>query len=347
MRERQFRLRKQPFQREQLGPLRCHDPTIGTSQHDCKRSLLAVHAEIRHYRRPPYCPVRRPIADRSPLSLYTQSVDYLSGGARLFYHEMGEGPAAILLHPTPCDHRFWLAAAESLASKYRVILPDLRGHGQSEAGEGPTKGESPISIEQLGADVIRLLDELKIQRALFVGCSIGGYTLYEIWRNAPARALGLAFCCSKPQADTEAGRLQREDSIAKIRERGTSDFIEAQLNKLIGPTAHQRNPERVAEARAMMQTVTPEAMVAIQQGLAARPDSLETARGIHVPAFVLAGGEDPSSTPADMKLLAETIRNGGYGAEYTELRDAGHFAPWEQPVMVGRLLRRFFDSVVG
>ena len=55
----------------------------------------------------------------------------------------------------------------------------------------------------------------------------------------------------------------------------------------------------------------------------------------------------PVSPPADMKLLAETIRNGGYGAEYTELRDAGHFAPWEQPQMVGRLLRRFFDSVVG
>ena len=83
------------------------------------------------------------------------------------------------------------------------------------------------------------------------------------------------------------------------------------------------------------------------QGLAARPDSVETAKGIQVPTFVLAGGEDPVSTPADMKLLAETIRNGGYGAEYTELRDAGHFAPWEQAQTVGRLMRRFFDSVVG
>ena len=268
-------------------------------------------------------------------------MDYTSNGVRLSYQILGEGPAAVLLHPTPCDHRFWLGAAESLTPKYQVILPDLRGHGQSEAGEGP------ITVEQLGADVIRLLDELKIERALFAGCSIGGYTLYEIWRSDPSRALALAFCCAKPQADTEAMRLQREESIAKIRERGTAYFVEAQLNKLIGPTARQRNPERIDEARAMMQAVTPEAMIAIQQGLGARPSSLETARGIHVPAFVLAGGEDPSSTPADMKLLAETIRNGGYGAEYTELRDAGHFAPWEQPRMVGRLLRRFFDSVVG
>lgn len=268
-------------------------------------------------------------------------MEYISEGGRLFYTVVGEGPPVVLLHPTPCDHRFWLPAAEPLAARYRVIVPDLRGHGRSEAGDGP------ITMERLGADVVRLLDELHEQRALFGGCSIGGYTLYELWRRIPARVQALAFCCAKPQADTEAGRQQREQWIAKIRERGTGEFIEAQLEKLIGPTARQRHPERIGEAREMMQPMAPAAIVAVQQGLAARPDSLETARGIRVPTFVLAGGEDPASTPADMKSLAETIRNGGYGAEYTELRDAGHFAPWEQPQTVGRLLRRFFDSVIG
>lgn len=245
----------------------------------------------------------------------------------------------VLLHPTPCDHRFWLGAAQSLASKYQVIIPDLRGHGQSEAGDGP------ITVERLAADVVRLLDEVGVNRALFAGCSIGGYTLYEIWREAPARVKALAFCCAKPQADNELMRVQREQSIARIKERGAAEFLDAQLAKLIGPTSQRRYPERIAEARAMMEMVKPEALIAVQQGLAVRPDSVETARAIRQPTFVLAGGEDPSSTPADMKLLAETIRNGGYSAEYNELRDAGHFAPWEQPQMVGRLLRRFFDSV--
>lgn len=268
-------------------------------------------------------------------------MEYLSDGAKLFYSVQGEGQPVVLLHPTPCDHRFWLSASEALAEKYRVIIPDLRGHGQSAAGDGP------ITMQQLSSDVLRLLNDLGIQRALFAGCSIGGYTLYEIWRSAPARVQALGFCSAKPQADTHAARLQREEWIAKIRDHGRAEFIDAQLSKLIGPTAQQRHPERIAEARAMMETVTPAALIAIQQGLAARPDSVETARGIRVPSFVLAGGEDPASTPADMKLLAETIRNGGYGAEYSELRDAGHFAPWEQPQVVGRLLRRFFDSVAG
>lgn len=266
-------------------------------------------------------------------------MEYTSDGTRLFYEMVGEGPSVVLLHPTPCNHRFWLPVGEMLSSRYRVILPDLRGHGVSEAGEGP------ITMERLAADVLWLLDKLRIERALFAGCSIGGYTLYEIWRRAAARVQALGFCCAKPQADTAAGRLQREEWIARIRERGTGEFIEAQLERLIGPTARRRNPERVNEAREMMQQLSPAAAIAVMQGLASRPDSVETARGIRVPTFVLAGGEDPVSTVGDMKLLAETIRNGGYGAEYSELQDAGHFAPWEQPQVVGGLLRRFFDSV--
>jgi 3-oxoadipate enol-lactonase len=271
---------------------------------------------------------------------YTVCVNFTSNDAQLSYTITGQGPDVVLLHPTPCDHRFWQVVVGSLSGRYRVILPDLRGHGQSEAGNGP------ITVAKLGADVERLLDVLGIQRALFAGCSIGGYTLYELWREAPSRIGALAFCCSKPQADTDVNRAKRDEWIRKIRERGTADFIESMLESLIGPTARQRAPEKIADAREMMQAMRPEAVIAVQQGLAARPDSVETARGIHVPCFVLGGGEDTSSTPADMKLLAESIRSTGYGAEFTLLRDAGHFAPWEQPQMVGRLLRRFFDSVI-
>jgi 3-oxoadipate enol-lactonase len=264
---------------------------------------------------------------------------YSSDDARLFYQVQGEGPPLVLLHPMPCNHRFWLELAATLTPKYRVILPDLRGHGQSEAGDGP------ITMEKLGSDIVRLLDELQLPRAMFAGCSIGGYTLYELWRRVPGRVAALAFCCARAQADSDANRAKREEWIQKIGERGTGDWVEAMLEQLIGPSAHRRDPQKLGEAREMMQAVRPGAAIALQQGLAARPDSTETAKTIRVPAFVLAGGEDQSSTMADMKLLADLIRSGGYGAEFTEIRDAGHYAPWEQPQLVGRMLRRFFDSL--
>jgi 3-oxoadipate enol-lactonase len=268
-------------------------------------------------------------------------VHYHSSGTQLFYATIGHGPDVVLLHPTPVHHGFWVPVADRLASRYRLIVPDLRGHGQSEAGEGP------ITVEKLAADAVRLLDDLGIAKALFAGCSIGGYTLFEIWRSTPDRVQAFAFCSSKPQADTEAARAKREENIANIRERGAADFIEAQLATLIGPTAHRRWPQKAGEAREMMQAISPQAIIAVQQGLAARPDSVATARTMHLPCCIIAAGEDPGSTPADMRLLAEQIRNGGYGAEYNEIPDAGHFAPFEQPDLVARILRRFFDSVNG
>lgn len=271
---------------------------------------------------------------------------YHADGARLFFTTQGDGPPVVLLHPTPVDHRFWLPVAELLSSRYRLILPDLRGHGQSEAGPISDGAPAPITVERLAGDAARLLDHLGVERALFAGCSIGGYTLYELWRTIPDRVQGFAFCCARPQADSDAARAQREQNIAQIRERGTAGFIETTLESVIGPTARSRWPQKVAEAREMMQAVPPENIIAVQQGLAARPDSVATARTLRIPCLVLCGAEDSGSPPADMRLLAEQIRSGGYGAEYREIPDAGHFAPFEQPELVARILRRFFESVV-
>lgn len=268
-------------------------------------------------------------------------MQYRSDHAQLFYVEQGEGVPVVLLHPTPVDHRFWSPVAAQLAPHYRVILPDLRGHGQSEAGPPPLR----LCIEQLGADLERLLDALKIEQAIFAGCSIGGYLLYELWRRCPQRVLALAFCSSKPGADTEANRAARERTIAMLREQGREPFVESTIKSLIGEATQRNHAEKIAEARSMMLRMPVEALIAVQQGLAARPDSLATARTITVPTCVVAAEQDAGSTPALMRELATLIASNGTRAEYHEIPNAGHYAPWEQPEVVGPLLLRFLRSV--
>ena len=191
----------------------------------------------------------------------------------------------------------------------------------------------------------RLLDVAGVERALFAGCSVGGYTLFEIWRRCPQRVRAMAFFGSKPEADTEQGLAKRQANIDVIRERGSAEFFEGTLGSLIGATTRSRWPQKVGEALEMMQTVRPGALVAIQQGLAARPDSVETAKTIRVPSCVIAAGEDGGAPVADLRLLTDAIRAGGGQAEFHEIVDAGHYAPWEQPEKVGRILRNFFDGV--
>src|ERR1039457_6610848 len=100
-----------------------------------------------------------------------------SGDAQLFYEVYGNGPAVVLLHPFPLNHAFWDPVREHLRSRYRLLIPDLRAHGESELGEGPA------TMEKLAADLAELCRTEHIGKAVFIGVSIGGYLLFEFWRR--------------------------------------------------------------------------------------------------------------------------------------------------------------------
>jgi 3-oxoadipate enol-lactonase len=258
-----------------------------------------------------------------------------SGGSELFFTSLGAGPNLLLLHPTPVDHRFWMPVAFHLKDRYRLTLPDLRGHGQSPAAAGVA------SMELLADDIVRLLDQLGIESAFFAGCSIGGYVLYELWRRVPHRIQALAFCCGKPQPDAEPNRSKRKETIRTILQNGTADFFDQTLQSLVTPTYRQREPERTAELRAMMDGMTSQTAIAIQQGLMERPDSVRTVKTISAPVLALAATEDQASTPAEMKVIQEVLPS----SQYHLLPGTGHYAPYEEPGTVAQLLADFFGSV--
>jgi pimeloyl-ACP methyl ester carboxylesterase len=270
---------------------------------------------------------------------------YVSKGAKLAFRDSGSGLPLVFLHPTPVDGDFWRPLIGELAG-IRAIVPDLRGHGASELGSSlPIGGfahvpDAPVlSMEQLAADTLAMLDHLEVPTALFAGCSIGGYVLLELWRQAPQRIRGLAFICSKPQPDAEANLAKRADNIAQARAgapgapRAIDAFFDNAAQSLVGATARQRHPEVARELRAQM-TIMPEALVAVQAGLATRPDSLPTVATIGVPVLAIAGGEDVSVSPAEM----EAFRAAPGGCEFHLLPEAGHFAAYEEPRKTAALL---------
>jgi 3-oxoadipate enol-lactonase len=215
-----------------------------------------------------------------------------------------------------------------------VLLPDLPGHGLSPLGDEIT------SMETMGSAVLRLLDALSIESAIFCGCSIGGYLLYELWRQAPERVKALAICSAKPHADTPETRRAREATIAEIERHGTPRFFDAMLDTLVGAPAKERDPDILHRLCAMMERMSAESAIAVQRALAARPDSRATAATIRVPTAVLAGALDRGSSPPEMRELANTVP----GSTFYLLQEMGHYAPYEQPRLVGALLRRFADE---
>lgn len=267
------------------------------------------------------------------------SKTYDSNGARLSFEEFGTGLPVIFLHPTPLDHAYWLPMIEELG-EVRAIVPDFRGHGASELGKDLPVGAfqrvpdaSVLSMGQLATDVLALMDHLALSEAVFAGCSIGGYVMLELWRRAPLRMRGLAFVCSKPQPDAELNFTKRVETIAKIRSEGTAGVFDGNAQTLIGATARKQRPEIVGELRAHL-TLTPEAVIAVQAGLATRPNSLPDVAGIDAPILAICGGEDPGITEAEMRVF-ESAEG---GCEFHLLADAGHFAAYEQPSKVAALM---------
>lgn len=258
-----------------------------------------------------------------------------SDDAEIFYEIRGDGPPVVLLHPFPCDREFWLPVAAALESRYRLIVPDLRGHGDSEIGEGPAL------MAKHARDVARVLDAAGVGKAAFVGCSIGGYILFEFWRRFRERVTSLVLCNTRPQADSAEARANRLKAAATVLEQGTEPFIESMIPKLIGRTTLATRPDLVDGARAMMRKMSAEDISQVQRGMAERPDSVADLKTIDVPTLIAMGEEDVLATAADGELMRQNIA----GSQLRVIPKAGHYAPWEQPEVVGKILRRFLDDV--
>ena len=251
----------------------------------------------------------------------------------IFYEVRGQGPDVILLHPYPSDHRYWHPLAPFLVSRWRLVLPDLRGLGRSGAGEGPT------TMEKLAQDLLRLCDAMRIGRAVFVGCSVGGYALFEFWRRSRERVKALVLMDTKAGLDSDEARAGRLKNAEEVLQKGPEWAIDQMMPRLLAPITVSSRLDLVEQAKQTMRQCTAAGMAAMQRGMAARSDSVPTLAEIDVPTLVLGGEDDAPSPAGELEAIARGIR----GAELKIVRRAGHFAAFEQPEEVGRIVREFLE----
>jgi 3-oxoadipate enol-lactonase len=258
-----------------------------------------------------------------------------SGDAEIVYATLGEGPPVVLLHPFPANHKFWLPVAQALAGRYRVILPDLRGHGDSGVGEGPA------TMDKHASDIGRVMDDADIGRAPMVGVSIGGYALFEFWRRHRGRVAGLGLCNTKAPVDSAEVRGGRLQAAKDVIERGTEPFFESMIPRLLGKTTRETRPDLVEGVLRMMRKMSPENVAQVQRGMAERPDSVDTLKTINVATLLVTGDEDILTGVNEAELMRQHIS----GSQLRVIPKAGHYSVWEQPEEAGKLLRQFLERL--
>lgn len=242
----------------------------------------------------------------------------------------------VLLHAYPVDSRMWRHQVEHFSRDRRVAALDMRGYGGSKE-----YGSDPFTVAQYAADVLETCDGLGIQKAVFAGCSMGGYTIFELWRQAPGRFAAMILCDTRAEADDAQAREKRMQQINIIQQRGTGflpGFVE---DNQLSPHTREQNQELVQEVKSWATEATAGALVRTIQMLADRPDSRETLKTISVPTLVLVG-EDDKVTPMSMaKVIAEGIAN----AKLQSIPRAGHLSPLENPKAVNAAIDALLQEV--
>ena len=266
---------------------------------------------------------------------YAFRMQVRSSDANIFYEVLGKGPDLVLLHPFPVNHHIWDPIAERLANYYRVIRPDLRGHGDSETGEGSA------TMAKHAGDVLKICEDIGVERAVFCGNSIGGYVMFELWRRQRERIRGMVLCGTKAGADNAEARGNRLKAADTVEREGPEPFIEGMLPKVLGESTRRNRLDMVERARNMMRKMTVTGIAAVQRGMAERPDSTPTLATIDVPTLVIVGEEDVATPRAEAEIIARGIR----GSRLAVVPGAGHYVPLERSEEVHGLLREFLQAI--
>lgn len=241
----------------------------------------------------------------------------------------------VCLHAFPVySHMYW-QQVEHLSDQHRILALNFRGYGASAGSFSPDS----FNVTQFALDVRDTLREIDIPRAVFVGCSMGGYVLFELWRREPELIAGMVLADTKAEADTEQERAGRYERIEKIKAEGTAGLPDSTAGMLSDKTRSERGQVEVM-VRDWATQPTAETITSTLDMLAKRPDSIATLATINVPTLVLVGENDKVTPLAN----AQTIHEGIVGSTLQVIPAAGHLSPLERPEETNDAIRHFLKE---
>lgn len=258
---------------------------------------------------------------------------------QLAYTDVGAGPAVVLIHGYPFNRSLWTEQAEALRDRYRVVIPDLPGFGESALKIDGS--QDPATMNRMAEDVATLMDQLEIEQAVIGGLSMGGYVALAFCKQIPARVRALVLADTRAQADTEEAKQTRAQQAEKALSEGMAGIADSMLPKLLTPDTVSKRPELVKRIRDMMLKTKPEGAAAALRGMAQRDDQSEFISSIEMPTLIAVGREDAITPVADSEAMHAKIA----GSRLVVIENAGHVSNLEQTEQFNDALRAFLNSI--
>lgn len=255
-------------------------------------------------------------------------------GISLACSDSGQGIPLLLVHGYPLNRRMWAPQVEGLSDIARVLAPDLRGHGDSQAVPGP------YSMELFADDLAALLDALDIQQKIVLcGLSMGGYITFAFYRKYAVRLAGIILTATRAAADSPEARAARDQAAELARRQGVGAIVNSMLPKIMAPTTYQQSPDLVGQAQEIMMATSLEGVLGDLEALKNRPDSTALLKEIHLPTLILPGDQDQIVPLEEAQSMQAAIP----GARLQIIPRAGHLTNLENPIAFNAHVRQFIQ----
>jgi 3-oxoadipate enol-lactonase len=238
-------------------------------------------------------------------------------------------PVVMLSHSLAATREMWKPQLPALTKEYRVLNYDMRGHGRSDVTA------PPYSFATLAADVVALLDHLKIERVSFVGLSIGGMIAQHLAIHHPQRLRCAAICCSTSAIPVTV-RPVWDERIAAVEGGGMATQVATTLERWFTAPYRAAHPDVIEWIGGMIRNTPVAGFVGCGRAIQRLNITAELAK-VKLPVLVLAGEKDPGLPPA----MSAAIHGAIAGSEYAVIPDAAHIANVEQAEAFTALVTAF------
>lgn len=238
-------------------------------------------------------------------------------------------PALIFSNSLGTTYQMWQPQIPELQNDYFIIGYDTRGHGASSAPMGP------YSLDQLGQDVINLLDHLEIDKAFFCGISMGGMTGQWLAIHYTNRFHHLMLCNTAAKIGNE---IAWSDRAQLVRAQGLDSIAETAATRWFTSSFIANNPNIITQLSNALAAGSAEGYASCCEALSLA-DTREQLKAINVPITVIAGSEDPITNIADGQYMVDNIPNA-----ILDTINASHISNIEQPEVFNQLIRKHLSE---
>jgi 3-oxoadipate enol-lactonase len=262
-----------------------------------------------------------------------KSLTIITNNQTVSYIEEGSvnAPTIIFIHGFPLNKAMWNKQVGELKKNYRVIAYDIRGHGNSDAGD------DDFSIELFVVDLLSLMDALKIDKAILCGLSMGGYIALNAIENYPERFNAIILCDTNCTDDVPEAKENRMKAIESVKVKGIEQYAEESLKKLFAPISFSNHIEEIAVVKEMIMKTPKQSLFKTLHALAERKETCTKLHEIMVPVLIMVGKEDEITPPDKALSMQEKIE----GSIIHILDHAGHLSNMENSREFNKQLKEF------